>query len=160
MNVSMKPLREYTIQFVGLKLGKHHFDYQIDNKFFEYFEYEEFNDVDVKVDLLFEKKEIKETLAVKNDMRLMISKSDNAAATRMIDRVGYHRIEKVMTNPKYALYDKKQGGGLWVGKRYGSGGTTNREPLKNLSHAATVNQVCKFYYLLAMSNCNRQRIFY
>ena len=52
----MKPLKEYTIQFVGLKLGKHHFDYQIDKKFFEQFEYDEFNDVNVKVDLLFEKK--------------------------------------------------------------------------------------------------------
>jgi len=56
MNVRMKPLKEYTIQFVGLKLGKHHFDYQIDNKFFEHFEYDEFNNVDVKVDLFFEKK--------------------------------------------------------------------------------------------------------
>lgn len=52
----MKPLKEYTIQFVGLKLGKHHFDYQIDEKFFEHFEYDEFNNVNVKVDLLFEKK--------------------------------------------------------------------------------------------------------
>ncbi|WP_299394068.1 DUF177 domain-containing protein [uncultured Gelidibacter sp.] len=52
----MKPLKEYDIQFVGLKLGKHHFDYQIGKKFFEYFEYDDFNDVDVKVDLLFEKK--------------------------------------------------------------------------------------------------------
>lgn len=56
MNVTMKPLKEYTIQFVGLKLGKHHFEYQIDNKFFEHFEYDEFNDVDISVDLLFEKK--------------------------------------------------------------------------------------------------------
>ena len=49
----MKPLKDYTIQFVGLKEGKHCFEYQIDNKFFEHFEYEEFNDVklDVKVDL-------------------------------------------------------------------------------------------------------------
>ncbi|MGJ8591529.1 MAG: YceD family protein [Aquaticitalea sp.] len=52
----MKPFKDYTIQFVGLKVGKHHFDYQIDNKFFEYFEYEEYNDVNIDVDLLFEKK--------------------------------------------------------------------------------------------------------
>ena len=54
-----------------------------------------------------------------------------------------------MTDPKYLFYDESKGGGLWVGKRYGSGGDTNREPLKNLSHAATVNQVCRYYYLLA-----------
>ncbi|HUH28241.1 DUF177 domain-containing protein [Gelidibacter sp.] len=52
----MKPLKEYDIQFVGLKLGKHHFDYQIDKKFFEDFEFDEFNDVNVKVNLVFEKK--------------------------------------------------------------------------------------------------------
>ncbi len=56
MNLTMKPFKEYTIQFVGLKLGKHHFEYQIDKKFFEEFEYDEFNDVNVTVDLLFDKK--------------------------------------------------------------------------------------------------------
>ncbi|WP_299333837.1 DUF177 domain-containing protein [uncultured Psychroserpens sp.] len=52
----MKPLKEYTIPFIGLKVGKHHFDYQIDKAFFEHFEYDDFNDVDVKTVLLFEKK--------------------------------------------------------------------------------------------------------
>ncbi|RIV46460.1 serine hydrolase [Flagellimonas pelagia] len=96
-----------------------------------------------------EKGELVETQEVKKDMRLMISKSDNAASTRMIDRVGYAKIESVMTDPKYAFYDEENGGGLWVGKRYGGGGDTNREPLKHLSHAASVTQVCRFYYLLA-----------
>lgn len=96
-----------------------------------------------------EKGELKETPIVKKDMRLMISKSDNEAATRMIDRIGYDKLEAVMTDPKYDFYDEDLGGGLWVGKRYGSGGDTHREPLKNLSHAATVNQVCRYYYLLA-----------
>ncbi|WP_298901527.1 DUF177 domain-containing protein [uncultured Psychroserpens sp.] len=52
----MKPLKEFTIPFIGLKVGKHHFDYQIDKKFFEHFEYDDFNDVNVKAELLFEKK--------------------------------------------------------------------------------------------------------
>ena len=56
MDLSMKPLKEYTIQFVGLKLGKHHFEYQIDKKFFDEFEYDEFNDVHINVDLLLDKK--------------------------------------------------------------------------------------------------------
>lgn len=96
-----------------------------------------------------DKGELVETKAIKDDMRLMISKSNNEASTRMIDRVGYKKLEDVMTDPKYAFYDEHKGGGLWVGKRYGSGGDTNREPLKNLSHAATVTQVCRYYYLLA-----------
>lgn len=93
--------------------------------------------------------ELEETAAVKADMKVMISKSDNAATTRMIDLVGYEKIEAVLTSERYQLYDEELGGGLWVGKRYGSGGETNREPIKNLSHAATVTQVCRFYYLLA-----------
>jgi beta-lactamase class A len=95
-----------------------------------------------------DKGELKETKEVKSDMRLMISKSNNQAATRMIDRVGYEKIEAVMTDPHYDFYDEETGGGLWVGKRYGGGGDTNREPLKHLSHAASVTQVCRYYYLL------------
>lgn len=52
----MKPLKEFTIPFVGLKLGKHHFDYKIEQAFFEHFEYDDFNDVNVTVDLVLEKK--------------------------------------------------------------------------------------------------------
>ena len=96
-----------------------------------------------------EKGELEETEAVKSDMKLMISRSNNQATTRMIDLVGFKKIEEVLTCKEYAFYDKKYNGGLWVGKRYAKGGDTNREPLKNLSHAATVSQVCRFYYLLA-----------
>ena len=92
--------------------------------------------------------QLEESSAVKDDMRLMISKSNNQATTRMIDRVGFDKIESVLTSGKYGLYDEESGGGLWVGKRYAAGGETNREPLKNLSHAATATQVCRFYYML------------
>lgn len=47
----MKPLKEFTIPFVGLKVGKHNFEYKIEKAFFEYFEYEDFNDANVKVDV-------------------------------------------------------------------------------------------------------------
>jgi uncharacterized metal-binding protein YceD (DUF177 family) len=52
----MKPLKEYIIPFVGLKIGNHHFDYQINDKFFSFFEYDEFAQVNVQVDLDFDKK--------------------------------------------------------------------------------------------------------
>ena len=52
----MKPLKEFIIQFVGLKLGEHCFEYKIDKKFFEYFEYEEFNDAKVNVSIVLIKK--------------------------------------------------------------------------------------------------------
>ena len=52
----MKPLKEFSIQFIGLKLGEHHFEYDIDKKFFEEFEYDEFNDADLKINLVLNKK--------------------------------------------------------------------------------------------------------
>ena len=52
----MGNLKEFTIPFKGLKLGKHQFEYELDNEFFEHFEYDEFNSSNVKLDLLFEKK--------------------------------------------------------------------------------------------------------
>ncbi|MEZ4962929.1 MAG: serine hydrolase [Saprospiraceae bacterium] len=96
------------------------------------------------------KGELKPTQEVLSDMRLMISRSNNQATTRMIDRVGYKKISNVLTDPKYKLYDKNYGGGLWVGKRYAAGGARNPDPLEGLSHAASVSQVCRFYYMLAM----------
>ncbi|WP_397444537.1 YceD family protein [Polaribacter sp. R77954] len=52
----MRELKDYNIQFVGLKEGKHQFDYSIDNKFFEAFSYDEFNSSSIKVSLTFVKK--------------------------------------------------------------------------------------------------------
>ncbi|MEQ8240379.1 MAG: serine hydrolase [Cyclobacteriaceae bacterium] len=98
----------------------------------------------------FETGEIKETEEIKNDLNLMIGKSDNAATTRMIDLLGYEKIERVLTDPRYELYDEDYGGGLWVGKRYASTGERNPDPIKGISHAATASQVCRYYYLMAI----------
>ncbi|MGB5981190.1 MAG: serine hydrolase [Nonlabens sp.] len=91
---------------------------------------------------------LKLSKTVKDDMWLMISKSNNAASTRMIDRVGFQRIEDLMCNPENPFYDKNQGG-LWVGKRYAAQGKRNPEPIRGLSHAATTSSVAKLYYQLA-----------
>ena len=96
--------------------------------------------------------ELEDTKEVRKDMRLMISKSNNQASTRMIDRVGYEKIESVLRDDQLKLYDEEVGGGLWVGKRYAAGGKHNPEPMKGLSHAATARQVCSFYYQLVMGN--------
>lgn len=96
-----------------------------------------------------EKGELQESDEVLEDLHLMISKSNNQASTRMIDRLGYEKISGVLTDPKYKLYDKNQGGGLWVGKRYAAGGKRNPDPIKGLSHAATARQVARFYYMLS-----------
>ncbi|MBU3010089.1 class A beta-lactamase-related serine hydrolase [Polaribacter vadi] len=99
-----------------------------------------------------DKGELEYTTELKNDLRLMISKSNNRASTRNIDRVGYKKIEEVLRAPKHKLYDEEVGGGLWVGKRYASAGKRYPDPIKGLSHAATTRQVCSFYYQLALGN--------
>ncbi len=101
---------------------------------------------------------LRETSTIRRDMRIMISRSDNDAATRMIDRMGFEKIESVLTDPKYELYDAESGGGLWCGKRYARDSKRYPDPLMGLSHGATVTQVCRFYYMLAMGQLvNRKR---
>ncbi|MCB0466713.1 MAG: DUF177 domain-containing protein, partial [Aequorivita sp.] len=51
----MKDLKEFTIPFVGLKLGKHQFNFELTKAFFEHFEYDEFNDAAINLDVLLEK---------------------------------------------------------------------------------------------------------
>ncbi|ESU21833.1 hypothetical protein FCR2A7T_02910 [Flavobacterium cauense R2A-7] len=58
--------KDFLIPFVGLKLGKHQFDYQIDKKFFEGFEFDEYNDVNIKVELVLDKKSTMLELAFKH----------------------------------------------------------------------------------------------
>ncbi|MFA9190599.1 DUF177 domain-containing protein [Flavobacterium sp. FZUC8N2.13] len=52
----MNRTKEFLIPFVGLKLGKHHFEYQINNAFFENFDYNEFQNSDIKVAVVLDKK--------------------------------------------------------------------------------------------------------
>ncbi|MDP5172498.1 MAG: class A beta-lactamase-related serine hydrolase [Bacteroidia bacterium] len=96
--------------------------------------------------------ELPDNAEIRADLYRMISFSDNQASTRMIDRLGYNKIESVLTDPRYQLYDQSHGGGLWVGKRYAAGGARHPEPMQGLSHAATATQVCRFYYMLATGN--------
>lgn len=52
----LKELKEFTIPFVGLKLGEHQFQFKITNTFFEHFEYNEFNNVAVDLEVTLLKK--------------------------------------------------------------------------------------------------------
>lgn len=52
----MKVTNEYLIPFIGLKLGKHPFTFEINQSFFEHFEYDEFEACSVQVSLVLEKK--------------------------------------------------------------------------------------------------------
>jgi uncharacterized metal-binding protein YceD (DUF177 family) len=61
----MKTIKEFDIPFVGLKEGKHRFDYQIDNAFFEAFNYDEYNNANVNVTVILDKKSTMLELAFK-----------------------------------------------------------------------------------------------
>ena len=52
----MEQFSEFLISFIGLKDGIHRFDFKIDNKFFEGFDFLDFQNVEIQVDLVFEKK--------------------------------------------------------------------------------------------------------
>lgn len=97
----------------------------------------------------FEDGSLTETKEIHEDLTAMIRSSSNAAATRMIDRIGMSKINAVLKSPKYELYDKQRGGGLWVGKRYAAKGVRRPDPINGISHGATVTQICRFYYLLS-----------
>ncbi|SHE56504.1 Uncharacterized metal-binding protein YceD, DUF177 family [Arenibacter palladensis] len=47
--------KEFIIPFSGLKQGKHEFEYTIENKFFESFEYDEFSGANIKLDVTLNK---------------------------------------------------------------------------------------------------------
>lgn len=52
----MKDLKQFNIPFVGLKEGKHLFEYKIDRTFFEIYNYNEFEKVAINITLEFVKK--------------------------------------------------------------------------------------------------------
>ena len=53
----MRREKEFDIAFSGLKIGTHEFEFQIANDFFDLFEYDEFNSVNVDVKATLIKKE-------------------------------------------------------------------------------------------------------
>jgi uncharacterized metal-binding protein YceD (DUF177 family) len=53
----VKGLREFEIAYIGLKVGVHKFNYDLDGKFFRHFEESPIHDCKVHVRLEFEKKE-------------------------------------------------------------------------------------------------------
>ena len=53
----MKSLRNYSIPFTGLALGKHHFEFDVDDAFFNEFEYSLVKKADLKCEVEIEKQE-------------------------------------------------------------------------------------------------------
>jgi len=53
----MKSINEYLIPFIGLKLGKHQFEFKINKTFFDEFKFDEFESCDLAVVVVLEKKQ-------------------------------------------------------------------------------------------------------
>jgi beta-lactamase class A len=82
-------------------------------------------------------------------MTNMIRYSSNDDATRVLNWVGGERLIEILQSDRYRLYDASGAGGLWVGKGYGKEAAFRRDPIRNLSHAATAFQVARLYFGLA-----------
>ena len=52
----MKDLKQFNIPFIGLKEESHLFEYQIDNTFFEAYNFDEYFNTNVQIELTFNKK--------------------------------------------------------------------------------------------------------
>lgn len=52
----MKTEHEFDIKFSGLKIGIHKFDFQVDKSFFDLFEYSDFENANLNVEVVMEKK--------------------------------------------------------------------------------------------------------
>ena len=52
----MKSTNEYLIPFIGLKIGKHQFEFNIDKKFFDEFSFDEFESCDITANVVLDKK--------------------------------------------------------------------------------------------------------
>lgn len=55
--LQLKPLKQFSIPFTGLKIGKHQFDFEIDNSFFEAIEYSLVKKGNLKAEIEMDKQE-------------------------------------------------------------------------------------------------------
>ncbi len=82
----------------------------------------------------------------RSELGLMIKASSNEMATKYSRDLGLTRIQQVLD--AYGFYDASRGGGLWVGRHYGSDVERIGDPVADHSHAATVRQLLRFYLML------------
>jgi beta-lactamase class A len=82
----------------------------------------------------------------RHELGLMAKASSNEMAAKYSRELGLRQIQEVLNS--YHFYDTNHGGGIWVGRHYGSGGERIGDPLSDNSHAATVRQLLRYFLLL------------
>lgn len=80
------------------------------------------------------------------ELGLMVKASSNEMAAKHSRAMGLREIQQVLN--AHGFYDASRGGGLWVGKHYGPNSERIGDPVADHSHAATVRQLLRFYWLL------------
>jgi beta-lactamase class A len=81
-----------------------------------------------------------------HELGLMIKASSNEMAAKHSRAMGLREIQQVLNS--YGFYDATRGGGIWVGKHYGPNSERIGDPVADHSHAATVRQLLRFYWML------------
>ena len=81
-----------------------------------------------------------------HELGLMAKASSNEMAAKHSRAMGLREIQQVLN--AHGFYDASRGGGLWVGKHYGPNSERIGDPVADHSHAATVRQLLRFYWLL------------
>ncbi|MDQ3283402.1 MAG: class A beta-lactamase-related serine hydrolase [Acidobacteriota bacterium] len=84
--------------------------------------------------------------ATQHELGLMVKASSNEMAAKYSRAMGLREIQQVLNG--YGFYDASHGGGIWVGKHYGPNSERIGDPVADHSHAATVRQLLRFYWML------------
>ncbi len=84
--------------------------------------------------------------ATEHELGLMIKVSSNEMAAKYSRAMGLREIQQVLNTQGF--YDAAHGGGIWVGKHYGPNSERIGDPVADHSHAVTVRQVLRFYWLM------------
>ncbi len=82
----------------------------------------------------------------RHELGLMAKASDNEMAAKFSHELGLKQIQAVLNSQHF--YDTNHGGGIWVGKHYGDNSERIGDPIGDLSHAATVRQLLRYFLSL------------
>jgi beta-lactamase class A len=81
-----------------------------------------------------------------HELGLMAKASNNEMAAKFSREIGLRQVQAILD--AYGFYDPKHGGGIWLGKHYGSGDERYGDPVSDHSHAATVRQLLRYFLML------------
>jgi uncharacterized metal-binding protein YceD (DUF177 family) len=133
--VEMNKTKEFLIPFIGLKPGKHHFEYHVNNTFFEIFDYHEFNNSNIKVNVVLEKKSTMLELAFKHK--------------------GTVNVPCDMTNEEFDLPIK---GNMKLIVRFGDAFNNDNEELLILPHGEFQIDISQYIYEMIVLSVPLRRI--